>query len=113
MTQQEIIDYCLSLKDAFKRYPFGESPLVICVLANKGFCDIYEDTEPLHIVVKCEPMEAEFLRSVYSSVKPGYHCNKTHWNSIYLDGTIPDGELKRMIANSYELVKGKPKRRRE
>lgn len=110
MTKSEIVNYCLSLEGAFKRYPFGEQPLVLSVLEKKGFCDIYENSEPLHILVKCDPMEAEFLRSMHPCIKPGYHCNKTHWNSIYIDGTLPDDEIKRMIKNSYELVKAKSKR---
>ena len=93
-----------------KDYPFGDSPLVIKVPVKnklKLFCDIYEKTKPLHIIVKCDPEEAYILRQVFTSIKPGYHCNKEHWNSIYIDGSIPDKELKRMIFNSYLLVQGR------
>ena len=107
MTKEELINYCLSLEGAFKRYPFGDQPLVMSIKEKKGFCDIYEHADPLHIVVKCEPMEADFLRSVYPCIKPGYHCNKTHWNSVYIDGTIADEEIKGMILNSYKLVNKK------
>lgn len=111
MTKDEIICYCLSLKGAFKRYPFGDQPLVLSVPPKKTFCDIYENSNPLHILLKCDPMEAEFLRSVYPCVKPGYHCNKTHWNSVYIDGTLPDEVIKQMILNSYHLVMDKTKRK--
>ena len=112
MTLDEVVDHCLSLDGAFRRYPFegyrsGVNPLVMTVQKTKMFCVIYEDSNPLHITLKCDPLEADFLRSVYSSVKPGYHFNKTHWNSVYLDGTIPDEEIKQMIYNSYRLVNGK------
>ena len=109
MKQQDVIDFCLSLNGAFKRYPFGgygskDGPLVMTVLKTKMFCIIYEGTAPLHILLKCDPLEAEFLRSVYPFVKPGYHCNKKHWNSVYIDDAVPDGETRRMIENSYALV---------
>lgn len=108
MTEKEVIEYCLSLDGAFERYPFGENPLVFSVPPKKGFCDLYKKSEPTHIVLKCDPMEAIFLRSQYpDSVKPGYHCNKEHWNSVYIDGNIADDEIKRMIFNSYNLVKNK------
>jgi predicted DNA-binding protein (MmcQ/YjbR family) len=111
MTKDGIIDYCLSLDGAFKRYPFGDQPLVLSIPPKKGLCDIYESANPLHIIVKCDPMEAEFLRSVYHCVKPGYHCNKVHWNSIFIDGTLSDEEIYQMILNSYHLANGKSKRK--
>ena len=110
MTKEDIVDYCLSLEGAFKRYPFGDQPLVLSIPPKKGFCDLYENSSPLHIIVKCDPMEAEFLRSIYPCVTPGYHCNKVHWNSVLIDGTLSDQEIKQMILNSYRFVKNKSKR---
>jgi predicted DNA-binding protein (MmcQ/YjbR family) len=75
----------------------------------KMFCPIYEKTNPLHILLKCDPEEAYILRQVFKSVKPGYHCNKDHWNSVYIDGSISDDEIKRMIYNSYLLVLNRKK----
>ena len=109
MTEQEIVEYCLSLSGAFKRYPFGPEVLIMTVNETKMFCVVYENSNPLHITLKCEPMEADFLRSVYPSVKPGYHFNKRHWNSIYIDGSIPEEEIKEMIKKSHALVYKKPK----
>ena len=112
MTEKGIIDYCLSLEGAFKDYPFGDSPLVMKVSIKnklKMFCPIYEKTKPLHILLKCDPEEAFILRQVFKSIKPGYHCNKEHWNSVYIDGSIPDNEIKRMIYNSYLLVSNRKK----
>lgn len=108
LTKQEIIKYCLSLEGAFKRYPFGDEILAMSVNQTKMFCVIHEKSNPLHIIVKCEPMEADFLRSVYSSVKPGYHFNKKHWNSVVIDSSIPDEEIKSMIKKSHNLVYKKP-----
>ncbi len=104
MTLNEVVEYCHSLEGVFERRPFGPQPLVMCVPPRKGFCDIYEKTEPLHIVVKTTPLEAAFLRMSYPCVKPGYHCNKKYWNSIYLDGSLPDEMIKQMILKSYTLV---------
>lgn len=61
--------------------------------------------------VKCEPVKAEFLRSVNQSVIPGYHMNKTHWNSIIMDGSMPIETVFGMIADSYDLIKPKLRRR--
>lgn len=106
MTRQNVLDYCLSLDGAYAKHPFGPSPTVLAV-GERGFCDFYEESDPLHIVVKCDPTEALFLRDLFPCVKPGYHTNKTHWISVYLDGTLDDGELKRMLLNSYKLVSGR------
>ena len=58
------------------------------------------------INLKCDPEEAQILREIFPSVLPGYHMNKTHWNTILLDDSVPSGELRRMIDNSYTLVVG-------
>ncbi len=61
--------------------------------------------------VKVDPQWRDFWRSAYPAVLPGYHQNKEHWNSVRLDGTVPDKEIKRMIAESYDLVLGKKKQK--
>ena len=64
--------------------------------------------------LKCEPDHAIELRSIFDAVKPGYHMNKKHWNSVYLDGSLPLGEACRMVDHSYELVFSKlPKQQRD
>ena len=60
--------------------------------------------------LKCDPAEALFLRDMFDAVVPGYHMNKTHWNTVILDGSIPRGEIERMIDRSYGLVVKKLKR---
>ncbi len=54
--------------------------------------------------LKCDPLEAIQLRDIFSAVRPGYHMNKVHWNTIVLDGSLPQGEIERMVDNSYSLV---------
>jgi predicted DNA-binding protein (MmcQ/YjbR family) len=56
------------------------------------------------MILKCDPHEALILRDIFSAVKPGYHMNKRHWNTVLLDGSIPRGEVERMADNSYALV---------
>ena len=65
---------------------------------------IYEK-DGLKINLKCEPMTAEFLRKVYPSVTPGYHMNHTHWNTVNLDGSVPEEELFDMIRQSFDLTR--------
>jgi len=67
---------------------------------------LFTSKELPRINLKCDPEEAQILREIFPSVVPGYHMNKTHWNTILLDGSVPPGELKRMIDNSYALVIG-------
>jgi predicted DNA-binding protein (MmcQ/YjbR family) len=95
-------EYCLSKKNVTESFPFGDETLVfkregrIFVLANL-------DGE-LSLNLKCDPALAIELRERYSSVVPGYHMNKKHWNTIYIDGSIPDKEIYTWIDHSYELV---------
>lgn len=93
------------------RSPFGPGTLVATVREKNGYCYIGDDSDPLHIILKCDPMEADVLRQAYPSIQPGYHFNKKHWNSVYLDGSVPDALVKQMIENSYHLVLGKGKKR--
>lgn len=105
LTEDEIIKYALSFDGACVRYPYGDTPLVLSTADAHEFCDVYEGTTPVHLVMKCDPDEAIRLRNKYpESVKPGFHCNKRHWNSIFIDGKIPDNEIKEMIKNSYTLM---------
>ncbi len=67
---------------------------------------LFTSKQLTRINLKCDPEEAQILREIFPSVLPGYHMNKTHWNTILLDGSVPSGELKRMIDNSYALVTG-------
>ena len=78
------------------------------------FALITEDKKPLHINLKCDPDEAQILRGMHKSIIPGYHMNKEHWNTIILDGSLPDELIYKFIDDSYNLVvKGLKKSDRE
>ena len=79
---------------------------------KKTFAMIYERHGKLCVNLKCNPMEAEFLRQAFKDVTPGYHMNKTHWNTIDVGGDVPDSELQRMIEHSYDLIKPKVRKRK-
>jgi predicted DNA-binding protein (MmcQ/YjbR family) len=106
MNQEEIREYCISKPGVSEGFPFNDTALVFKV-AGKMFAllDLSEDSKGL--TLKCEPGLAIELREQFPDVTPAYHFNKKHWNTIYLDGTIPDKELFAWIDHSYDLITGK------
>jgi predicted DNA-binding protein (MmcQ/YjbR family) len=109
---QAVINYCLQKPAAMEDYPFGPSPTVMKVY-GKMFALIGKDEPYWTISLKCDPVIAANLREQNPSIRPGYHMNKKHWNSITLDGSIPEDELFTMIDHSYKLVVAKiPKSQR-
>ena len=113
MTRQELIGLCLTFPDAYEDYPFDEiADDNACTVMRhkknkKSFALIMRHGGALYLNLKCDPLEADFLRGVYKSVIPGYHMNKTHWNTVIMCGDVPDDEIKRMVEHSYELIKPK------
>ncbi|GIP26576.1 hypothetical protein J23TS9_17060 [Paenibacillus sp. J23TS9] len=109
-----IIEYCLLKKGATKDYPFGPDPLVIKI-AGKMFALIFQDkTDQWLLNLKCDPVIAENLREQHEAVRPGYHMNKKHWNTIIIDGSLPESDVFIMIDHSYDsVVKTLPKSLRE
>ncbi|WDE04740.1 MmcQ/YjbR family DNA-binding protein [Thalassomonas viridans] len=107
-------DYLLGKPEATLDFPFGEDVMVFKV-KNKMFATLAlgkmgkGDDEHCDwwMNLKCEPEEAVMLRDIFPSVIPGYHMNKRLWNTVILDGSIPQGELERMIDNSFMLVVSK------
>ena len=95
-------EYCLKKPGVTEGFPFDSSTLVFKVM-NKMFalCDV--DTFAF-VNLKCDPERAIQLREQYDSIKPGYHMNKAHWNSLYIDGTIPDNLFLELVDHSYELI---------
>lgn len=79
--------------------------LLRCKGSRRAFAWTYEREGHIWVNVKADPQWRDFWRNAYSSVLPGYHQNKEHWNSIILDGTVPDQDIRRMIAESYDLVR--------
>jgi predicted DNA-binding protein (MmcQ/YjbR family) len=104
MNIESLREYCISKKEATESFPFGEDTLVFKT-GGKIFALINLDGD-LSINLKCDPSLALELRERYSSVTSGYHMNKKHWNTINLDGTVPDKEVFSWIDHSYSLVAG-------
>lgn len=102
-------DYCLSMLGSYEEFPFGPEAAVFKV-KNKMFALIPIDIEPPSISLKCDPKEAIILRETYESVQAGYHLNKTHWNTVTINGEIDNQRLKEMIEDSYILVRQKLKK---
>ena len=112
MDFEQMDTYLLSKKGATFDYPFDETVRVYRVV-NKIFA-LTAEKEPLAINLKCNPIYALELRSLYESIKGGYHMNKKHWNTVTVGGDTDDTLLKELIDHSYELVYGKlTKRERE
>ncbi|MCB0060800.1 MAG: MmcQ/YjbR family DNA-binding protein [Caldilineaceae bacterium] len=105
--------YLLAKRETTEERPFGPDALVFKVV-GKMFALVAWQASPLRISLKCEPHLAEMLRTTYAAVQPGYHMNKRHWNTVLLDGSIAEAEIKEMIDASYALVaKGLKKADRE
>jgi predicted DNA-binding protein (MmcQ/YjbR family) len=104
LTPSALQAYCLAKPGVTEDFPFGPEVSVFKV-AGKMFALSVLDTKPLDVSLKCNPDDAQALRQQYpAAVRPGYHLNKRHWNTVVIDGTIPRGELEAMIDDSYDLV---------
>lgn len=102
--KNNIIEYCLKKKGATKDYPFGPDPLVIKI-GGKMFALLSKDNgDHFHLNLKCDPVIAENLREQLETVRPGFHMNKKHWNTITIDGSLPESDVFDMIDHSYDLV---------
>jgi len=99
---EEIRDYCSNKKGVTEGFPFDETTLVFKVF-DKMFALTNLDGD-LSINLKCDPDKAIELRELYSAVIPGYHMNKKHWNTIQMDGSVPDNKIQEWIDHSYTLV---------
>ncbi len=95
--------YLLSKPGAVEDLPFGPSPLVVKA-GGKMFALLSLGENPLHLSLKCDPTHAQMLRDAYPAVTPGYHLNKRHWNTVVLDGSVPNTQVRAMIDESYALV---------
>jgi len=109
MKVESIGAFALKFPETSEDQPFGPDDDVYKV-AGKMFLILSPTSDPPAMSLKCDPVIALELREEFEAVTPGYHLNKTHWNTVVLDGSVPDRELKRMIAHSYEqVVNGLPK----
>ncbi|WP_339725050.1 MmcQ/YjbR family DNA-binding protein [uncultured Paraglaciecola sp.] len=112
MDQQQVREYLLNKPFSVETFPFGEDVAVFKV-KHKMFAtlsrgklgkDENESENIYWLNLKSDPQEAIMLRDIFPSVVPGYHMSKVHWNTVKLDGTVPKGEIQRMIDNSFDLV---------
>ena len=105
MDIESLREFCISKKNVTESFPFGDDTLVFKT-DGKIFALVNLEGD-LSINLKCEPAFAIELRERYTSVTPGYHMNKKHWNTVQLDGSIPDKEIFSWIDHSYERVNRK------
>ena len=112
-SREEAISFGLTFQDSYEERPFKDQnwQLVRVKGSKKAFLWVYEKDGWIHLNVKADPQWRDFWRAAYPSVIPGYHQNKEHWNTIILDGSVPDKDVRRMIAESYDLVTDSPTKR--
>ena len=103
MDLEEFRDYCLAKPKVTESTPFGPGALVFKV-GGKIFAIASLDEIPPQVSLKCDPERALDLRDRYEEVRPGYHLNKKHWNTIKLSRRIPPNELRDWVDHSYSLV---------
>jgi predicted DNA-binding protein (MmcQ/YjbR family) len=103
LTYADVDRYCLSLPGAELTYPFDfETP--VFKVGGKIFALYGATNDPPRVNLKCDPDDAAALRAEYPAIQPGYHMNKKHWNTVALDGSLPDALVRELIDHSYALV---------
>jgi methylated-DNA--[protein]-cysteine S-methyltransferase len=112
-TREDACSFGLGFENTYLDKPFRKADwqLIRIKDSKKAFLCIYERDGFVNLNVKVDPAWRDFWRSTYASVIPGYHQNKEHWNTIILDGSIKEDDIKRMIAESYDLVTDSPTKR--
>jgi predicted DNA-binding protein (MmcQ/YjbR family) len=103
MTAEELRNLCLEFAGAEETFPFNPETSVFKV-GGKMFALSQLGSESLRVSLKCEPQLAEELRAAHEAVIPGYHLNKRHWNTVIVDGSLPDATIREMVEDSYDLV---------
>lgn len=103
MNIKAVKTYLLSKPESGESYPFDGKAGVFKV-QNKMFALLIKNQGQQLLNVKCDPDHALELRSIFTEIRPAYHMNKRHWNSIVIEGDLPDGEIQRLIDHSYGLV---------
>ena len=106
MNAAELRDRCLAFAGAEETFPFGPETSVFKV-GGKIFALSQLGADSLRVSLKCEPAIAEALREEHPAVIPGYHLNKRHWNTVIIDGSLPEQLVREMIEDSYDLVAGR------
>jgi predicted DNA-binding protein (MmcQ/YjbR family) len=103
MTRDEVLAICLDLPAAEETYPFGDEVAVMKV-GGRMFALVPLDDDTESVNLKCEPARALELRDAYPGIRPGYHQDKRHWNTVDLDGSVEDDVVRGLIEDSYDLV---------
>lgn len=113
LTREEALTYGLTFPDSYQDAPFHDDnwQLIRYKRNKKAFLWTYERDGYINLNVKADPEWRDFWRRTYRSVIPGWHQNKEHWNTIILDGSIPEEKIRRMIAESYDLISDNPTKR--
>lgn len=109
MTHKELEDYLLSFPNVWLDFPFGETTSVYKIGhkesgQGKMFALIDDNSKPLRVSLKCDPLLAENLREKYETVVPGHHLNKKHWNTVICSGQLSNDEIKDLARLSHDLV---------
>jgi predicted DNA-binding protein (MmcQ/YjbR family) len=113
MTRDDVLAACLALPAAEETYPFGDEVAVFKV-GGKMFALVPLSGEADSVNLKCDPARALELRDAYPAIRPGYHQDKRHWNTVDLDGSLEDDVVRGLVADSYDLVvAGLPRRVRD
>ena len=103
MTREQLLIILGRCPGAVEEHPFRED-IAAFKVGGRWFALVWLDRDPGFVNLKCEPEWAGILRDRYAGVRPGYHMNKRHWNTVDLDGSVPDWEWRDMIDHSYGLV---------
>lgn len=103
MDVESVRSHCLAKKGVTEGFPFGEEVLVFKVM-NKMFALVDLEGVPPGVNLKCAPERSAELRESYDAITPGYHMDKRHWNTVRLDGEVPERIVEELIDHSYELV---------
>ena len=112
-TREEVLAFALSFPDTYQDAPFHDDnwQLVRVNGSRKAFIWTYERNGYMNLNVKVDPEWRDYWRDAFESVLPGWHQNREHWNTIILDGSVPDDAVREMIAESYRLVTDSPSKR--
>ncbi len=105
MKPEELREWCLALPGAEETFPFSPGTSVFKV-RGKIFAISALGEAPLEVSLKCDPGLAELLRNGLAGVRPGYHLNKRHWITVTIGADVPDGQVRDLIEDSHDLVRG-------
>ncbi|MDR3175702.1 MAG: MmcQ/YjbR family DNA-binding protein [Desulfovibrio sp.] len=111
--RKKLIQHCLTFAGAYEDYPFGDGTAALRHGGNRRIFALFLKHGARELLnLKTEPFNALYWRDKFPSVIPGYHMNKVHWNSVVLDGTVPDDAIREMLDESYDLTRPKIRKRK-